>query len=507
MIYRDTALSKLYYFAALCSQDFPNTCLYICFFGLLCHWLLFRFYIYFFSLFSEFEKRLDTIYTHPLDPRLLHTKLPNSDEIYVYYMLSSDLDAIKTKMVVKVSNAKRTFLVEFDQYGHIKRIHQSESENGVHLQIVVSRSCQVRVYNKLPKGRKRLMRRMNICYTLNTRRQTTPQKIVPYEYKELKSYVEKLQGLYNGIIRNGDNSSLFLDKYINVSMKVRSCDMDQTIESLLVNIETTGGYNVHHDSISVPVRKRSDNTFYITLPNVTSNFDQYYEEKCLATTSIVKNLCLSPLIYSKLDVCGGFNQNDLNYTQRMKEITIETFQITCLNFFKSIKSFCDLFAIRNIGLQKNCVTSYNKSSNIFKDDELTLKADVTLSSGKVINGFQQRISLQNLSLVGTHDIIIENDKPEFRIKGVTVTPTDPLPLDLYQVRVDYTCATNYTLIDMRVSGSDLYTNYAVCSGINPCNCCILHAAGAAGSVVDNILINVTDPWTGTDLVREVVVVF
>ena len=78
---------------------------------------------------------------------------------------------------------------------------------------------------------------------------------------------------------------------------------------------------------------------------------------------------------------------------------------------------------------------------------------------------------------------------------------------IYIVRLDYACATNHTLTDMRIRGSDLYTNYAMCLGTNQCSCCILHAAGAFGSVVDHILINITLPWTGTNITKTGLVVF
>ena len=450
------------------------------------------------------------MYSHPLDPRLLRTQLPNGDEVFMYYVLDTNTGTMKTKTVVKTANDLKSFLVEFDQYGHIKRIIQNADNDKSYLLILVSRGCLVRVCRKLPRGKKKVLKRVNMCNSMDKR--NTKHKGILTDFGKLESNVQKLQRLY-GVNTRSTNHSLLADTDIEdtsiaVSMKVKSCGVEKIKGDASLTIQTIKVTEIRAERVSLPVFKRSDGSFYFSLPNITSRHnEQRIDEKCSVVYSIGRDMCISSILKDKTNICRDLGRDEFSSASDLKQYDSNNLTRTCLSSIQSLVEFCKLFPLESVAARPNCSALFNDTRNMFETDRLVLTPVVTLADGKIINGLQNQISLQNLSLMGPPDIIIKDDKPTFKINSITVIPTDPLPLDLYQVRLDYSCATNYTVIDMRITGSDLYTNYAVCSGINPCSCCVLHAAGASGSVVDNVVINVTDPWTGTSLVKEVVVIF
>lgn len=427
-----------------------------------------------------------------MDPRLLYSKLTTGDEAYVYFTHDSEQGTIKIKMAVKKTSGKRLFLIDFDRYGRIKRVNQNNSQNETSFVMMIARGCQVRIFNKTTRGKKYLLKNTNICQSNST--PWNVQQIVPHQFATYQSKLENLQNLLYGIIKAGQNGTLLRDKYIKVWMDVKSCGKETFSGALTVNLESVI-YNVNSsERINIPVFRAESGEFSFSLPNITLKFTEEYEEKCGTASSIGQYICSATPLGGVHDACSDLSTNDSS-------------RKTCLNFLRSFEKFCEFFTANSLINQTDCISFYDERRDFFSGDELIMKPVVTFEGGKVINNLHRRLSLQNISLLGGHNITIVDDKPDFRITGVTVTPPDPLPLDLYQVRVDYACATNYTLIDMRIRGSDFYTNYATCSGISNCNCCVLHAAGAPGSVVDNIVINVTDSWTGTNISQTVVVVF
>ena len=459
------------------------------------------FYCYsFVSSFIEFKKRINVIYKHPMDPRLLYTKLSSGEKFYVYFVHDVETGTIKPKMVANVTPEQGTFLIDFDKNGQIKRIHQNNGKNQINLFIAVSRVCEIRIYNKISRENKHLLKTLNTCKSSHV---SLSKTVLTKGFAMYTSNIDKLRRLYHGVQESENNNSSSTDKYIKVKVKVESCGTDRVDADVSVNIDSDNDQESSSESISMPVFRSQDGGYFFRLPNVTFSFKKEYEEKCKAASGISTRVCSSSLIGNKQIICSDLNDSlyiGINFTK-------PDIESSCQNLFESIEEYCNQIKANYLNFQTNCIPNYDEGRNIFATDELLLKPVVTFGSGKVMNKLQQKVLLRNISLWGAPDILITDDKPEFRIIGVIVTPHDPLPLDLYQVRLDYACATNYTLIDMRIRGSDLYTNYATCSGTNQCSCCILHAAGAAGSVVDHILINITDPWTGTNLTKTVVVVF
>ena len=155
----------------------------------------------------------------------------------------------------------------------------------------------------------------------------------------------------------------------------------------------------------------------------------------------------------------------------------------------------------------DCHLHFTDSLNFFSDDLFSLHPKAVFFDGKEIIGDELQISLRDTNRLIKDGIVIKDDKPEFQIVKISVNPTDPVPGDIYQVRMDYACATEQTVIKMNVTGSDQYTNHVTCQGITSCNCCIVHAAGAANAVIDHVIMHITDSLTKVDMVKEMVVVF
>ena len=150
--------------------------------------------------------------------------------------------------------------------------------------------------------------------------------------------------------------------------------------------------------------------------------------KCKAASGISSCICSSSLIGNKQIICSDLNDSlyvGMNCTKQDVESS-------CQNLFQSVEEYCNQIKANYLNFQTNCIANYDEGRNIFATDELLLEPVVTFGSGKVMNKLQQRILLRNISLWGTPGILITDDKPTFRIIGVTVTQEDPLPLDLYR---------------------------------------------------------------------------
>ena len=470
------------------------------------------------------------MYTHPLDPRILRTKLPSEDDLFMYYDLDTKDGQMKNKLVIHTARNNGTFITDFDQYGQIKRLTQTmDDDYQSHLMILVSRGCVVRVCKKSHRGKKTVLKRVNLCYPTNrsskeSKSVSTTAHTLDFNIKHLERFVglnaytnynvtvEHVNMNVNAIVprttKNPRGVSHSGDNRVKVYMKVKSCGMETIEGDASVEIHAIDNSGNISERISVPVLKENGGTLFFFLPNITEEHsDRLLDEKCSLAFKISQDMCLSALLYSANRLCGNLSSDHVGSTSDRHRRNSYNITGICLNLVNSIAEFCKVYTIESTQTGTNCSELFNEAQNIFQDDVLILYPKVTLSGGRVINGLPNRISLLDISLSGYKEIIIEDDKPAFKLTSISIVPADPLPLDLYQVRIDYKCATNYTVIDMRIRGSDQYTNYAVCAGINSCHCCVLHAAGASGSVVDNVEINVTDTWTGTNIVKEVVVIF
>jgi len=127
--------------------------------------------------------------------------------------------------------------------------------------------------------------------------------------------------------------------------------------------------------------------------------------------------------------------------------------------------------------------------------------------GKTVSGREQRLNLRDAAEILNNGFTIKDNKPDFKITKITVIPNDPVPHDIYQVKMDYNCATNATVMKMEVTGSDKYRNHVTCHGSHPIGSCTLHAAGAQNAVVDNVTIEVSDKNTGFNMTEKMVVIF
>jgi hypothetical protein len=245
--------------------------------------------------------------------------------------------------------------------------------------------------------------------------------------------------------------------------------------------------------------------FVFSFPDMSAPLeDQVIETKCISTLFIRKQICFHSNLHNIKLVCDSLG-HEANVSSAM---TFNRTAKLCEIVHDKLLFYCDIKAQRNDIFNEACTIRYSKTmASIFSDENIYGIQPFASFRDKTLTGSTVYLSPGRNSLINNFDLQINDNQPNFKIEKISVIPTDPSPHDIYQVKLDYACATNKTVIKMTVSGSDFYSNHVTCYGVTRCSCCTLHAAGAPNAVVDHVTINVTDTSTGLDLLKEMVVVF
>lgn len=226
------------------------------------------------------------------------------------------------------------------------------------------------------------------------------------------------------------------------------------------------------------------------------------QAKCLSTVDMRKRLCQLPNLNKIQAICDNINKTDHTIIQSVENRAASL----CKFVLNKLMFFCRKSKRDEMFRNKECLDKYTKRVNAFVSDTHVVKPFAKFREKLLIGDAHVLRPRDNISRQN-EIITIYDNHPEFKIVKISVIPNDPVPHDIYQVKMEYACATNQTVIKMRVSGSDKYSNYVTCHGITHCNCCTLHAAGASNAVVDHVTINITDGSTGLNMSRDMVVVF
>lgn len=249
-----------------------------------------------------------------------------------------------------------------------------------------------------------------------------------------------------------------------------------------------------------------DGVALLRLPNTTIPLGTgVITSKCKMTVSQHERICSTANLATFEIVCDNIlkhsdvNHSTLSHMSRSLSL--------CRFVLKTVKSYCDTSASRVLSQDIACTSKFLKTVNIFSNANYQIRPLALFPDEKIIAGKERHLNLGGHMNIKEKELNIIDLEPDFKIMKISVIPTDPVPHDIYQVKLDYACATDQTVIKMTVSGSDFYSNHVVCEGITQCSCCILHAAGAPNAVVDQVIINVTDLSRKYELSREMIVVF
>lgn len=441
----------------------------------------------------------DVLFVHPLDPRLSTTVLPGGNVVTSYRdSLTSSTESPSDVYVDVVPDDAihyKLFQMAFHQNGFLRRV-RSYSNAGSQITILRRQkrsSCLLSVV--LPGGK---TAPVNICSS----RQRKSSNIV---YSDSINGVKRTRRISDittfNAIRGNNVRPLPLTygvHFIDVLVREFRCGESLPLfkpVSFQLRPVTQGnaGHFPREQSVTLHTRTLSgrEGTF-LRLPNVTQKTDpEIFFGKCQYVRNIRANICLDSHLHVYTILCKRL-QNLSADESFNKSIEYDSL---CQITIPSLLSYCDNVYINN-NHSLDCLAVFTDTFNFFDDDEFFIQpVEDSLNGNEDVRISPSIISLRNLTLSESPEISIRDERPVFKIVDITVIPRDPAPSEIYQVRLDYECATNTTIIQMNVTGSDQYTNHMTCTGLTACKCCIVHAAGAYNSVVDHVHISVSDVAT------------
>jgi len=183
-----------------------------------------------------------------------------------------------------------------------------------------------------------------------------------------------------------------------------------------------------------------------------------------------------------------FQQN--NVTNNFSAVNITDI---CVLGIKRVDLLC--VELTDLIQANNCEDYFNTFDNFYTDQNTPIVFSAYFTNGQIIKSPVYNIfAVPISSAMGNTktQVVLEGSDSILQILNFTVSPKHPKSNQRYKVTMHYTCARNTTKVHMLIEGSDNYSNYVTCYGIQRCNCCVLHVAAATGHVTDNVIVNVSD---------------
>ena len=467
------------------------------------------------------------LFSHPLDPRFDRTFLPNEDILTLgraFQFVQQDTflkDPNKFAVEIKSRDIRLPrVLVVIHSNGFIEKIidTQSTKENIIKFRRSRLNPCIVRLKGNL------VNREVNICginnevsVAKNDKNGNTSKEIKGRGHYVNKGDTEKKRRHKHVYLSEEELTFVELPVRIHrcgynsnqrkfVYFKIFKDEMDPWHESISrseSDISLSENEKIvilsHKTLHGTEVLRFPDNTVPLGIEEMT--------QRCEMTKSLHRKICFPPNLENLSIICDDLSKRDDLNISTPPHISKTIY--LCKHVLKTLSSYCNKHYSKVLTQDKACLTHYTNTINLFSTEKYLIQPFVVFPDVKLISGRVQSVNFGNISQLNTQnrELVIIDNNSEFKIVKITVIPKDPVPHDIYQVKLEYACATSETAIRMTVYGSDFYSNSVTCRGVNHCNCCILHAAGAPNAVVDRVTINVTDPSRNYELVREMVVVF
>ncbi|XP_060568586.1 uncharacterized protein LOC132727176 [Ruditapes philippinarum] len=471
------------------------------------------------------------LFSHPLDPRFDRTHLPNKDVVtlgrvfqfiqHETYLKDPD------KYALEINSEDLMFpqiLIIFHSNGFIEKIIDTKTVKGNTMKFKKSRlnPCVIRLKGRL------VDREINVCGTNNSvdGAKYIENEITSKENEERESLRDKNNDKGNMKKKRRHKHALSSENnfnFLELPVRIHRCGYNSKQRKFVFFKIFKDKMDSYHDNISriksnishganeniyLLSHKTLHETESLRIPDQSVPLGiEKVTQKCELTKYYQRKICSTSNLESMRTICddlwNNVSQNNTTPPQFSKTIHL------CTYVLNKVSTYCDKHISLVLTPHKSCLSNYVNNFNLFSKRIYLIQPFVIFPDDKLISGQVQHVSFGNKSQsnLQNKELVITDNNSEFKIVKISVIPTDPVPHDIYQVRLDYACATSETAIKMTVYGSDFYSNSVTCRGVTHCNCCILHAAGAPNAVVDRVTINVTDHSRNYELVREMVVVF
>lgn len=489
------------------------------------------------------EKRMrrDIFYSHPMDPRLETSILPSETRITLtrsYNLPETEIrkhfqypDAYALES--RDSSDKILHRISFSQDGFIDRIQFLSSD--LEQKLILKRNrvdkCRVSAMLEESSSETKTDLSLNICDNSTE----VPRNVSEHNELERRSDKDKESVIENYSLkrhrrkpRNKDSSVHAISKVsvIDVPVLTERCGYNvneeprvyiqmtplNTLPMYVPGLKTydkrsRGFSNTSEHSVIILGSTGSNGKPVVNLPDINEPLGiSAVKAKCKETVTKHNNICKESHLQAYSKICDRFQQT---VTKDMPVNTNSSNQYSsiCRQIIHMFDIFCDFSTTRLLSVDKTCRTQYSSTVNIFSADYFKIVPYAVYPDGKNVKGRELRFSLIDAREILRNGFSIRDEVPDFQITGISVIPKDPVPHDIYQVRMNYDCATNSTIIKMEVTGSDQYSNHVTCHGSKPTGSCTLHAAGAQDAVVDNVTMHISDTKTGFNITEKMVVIF
>ncbi|KAL3847896.1 hypothetical protein ACJMK2_018787 [Sinanodonta woodiana] len=455
--------------------------------------------------YCDTKKTISTLFVSTSDPRLMQSVLQNGDIVDIYGTKKADSSNVRFQSYrLRTVPDFQSLEMELDQDSNVRKI---SSTNGYELIFEWVSNCTLDGHIWTANGVKKHLRRISLCQSMRANLDDikTARNVIKRNKMGTHEYFSRPMRSVNKMripVKNDD------PRLVYIPIIVRQCGQSHRNAEVSAIFEPVG----FEDNITAQFEIRaqryeySDEVF-IQVPNTLVNQDHINTKKlCKSVLRHAKGVCRRAVDVPSKVLCSSIQVEEIS-NDRISS-PIETFRRTCNILYESVNYFCEnifrMIAKDSVGL---CEDTFENILNIFDYHQFNVIPIAKLTENRILRGVPRHVFLNRSDGMEVSPLLIEDNKPLFKITSVSVNPKDPAPLDVYQVRVDYMCATNFTAVKMDVTGSDKYWNSATCFGINPCSCCTLHAAGASNAVIDRVTIHVTDTLTNVNLTKELVIVF
>lgn len=470
-------------------------------------------------LFIETEDVTRTFFSHPVDPRLERVKMHNGDTITLSYVFNylqqqqylKNSDRLGLNLMSREKNKFSNIFVTLHSDGFIDQmidLNEAVQFEKVKFRRFKTKQCTLRIKTKNTKLD------VNIC---NVR---VHNKLFHKETSDIDS-----SRTVNNYVTDAHERKPLKDKYLDffgfrnvtdVLVKTERCGYESMVQKhvfcklspVLDKRRIKLHKHIHKDhfrdnngeSVTIVTYEKHNGDVALHLPETTQFPEKTkISQKCEFITSKREQICSLSHRRIYKSICDKTSRSQ--YGKLTSEMTSFSVSAMCKVFFNFITNYCDIYKLAD---NSPCTNKYVDQENFFSTRLFKIRPMVLYPDEKIVIGSDHDIVIGS----SHHEQLIIVDKtPEFKIVKISVIPSDPVPHDIYQVRMDYECATKHTVVNMTVSGSDMYSNHMTCRGMTSCSCCVVHAAGAPNAVIDQVIIRVTDPSYGFILEKETVIVF
>lgn len=451
------------------------------------------------------------LFVNPGDSRITEMRLPNGENVTVHGRKRHDgtirsLDTFRSR-----DNKMNIFTVFLNGKRKIKSIL---SQKGESITFDWKDKCNVHVTAITSKGQGQVNIEVDTCASLND---LFPlQEDWNFYQSELLAGINKcfhsnrqIRSTTEHVKKPLGKPSAKKSKYF-VPVKITRCGSPVQAANVYAHVKSKS--NSEESGISELMAKstKTSGLFHVQIPTYSVKNDKsLVQTSCDSFNTTVERTCrkiLTKFSCDKVKFCLSIRKA-FSFVKSVSSTQIDDVIQTCEKAFDTVISVCTTItsALKSQNIEP-CTNKLQLIDDSYIPGPILFSPFAVFPNGYVVDYDYLEIN-PSPNKKYHKEIILRDPRPNPTITSFSITPEDPKPLQRYEVKVYYSCASKATEVDMQIVGSDKYTNYATCYGITSCNCCVLHVAGAAASVKDIVTVTVTDPLVNVKFTREFVVIF